>query len=195
MAGISPISPTHFLFLSFLLFSAIALAIAEDENSFARTVNRKRLGLRKEKLSHFRLYWHDVLSGKDPTSMQIVPPVSNTSMTRFGAVQMIDNPLTETADIKSKLWGRAEGLYASASQDGSGLLMAMNFAFVSGKYNGSSITIFGRNPFLEKVREMPVIGGSGLFRFARGYAKASTVNIDFTTGDAVVEYNIYVLHY
>ncbi|KGN54084.1 hypothetical protein Csa_017895 [Cucumis sativus] len=73
-------------------------------------------------------------------------PVSNTSRTRFGAVQMIDNPLTETQDLpKSKLWGRA--------QDQSGLLMAMNLAFVSGKYNGSSVTIFGRNPFMEKVRE------------------------------------------
>ncbi|KGN54087.1 dirigent protein 19 [Cucumis sativus] len=195
MAGISPISTTHFLFLSFLLFSAVALAVAEDQNSFARTVNRKRLGLRKEKLSHFRFYWHDVLTGKYPTSIQIVPPASNTSMTGFGLVNMIDNPLTETPDPKSKLWGRAQGLYASASQDQFGLLMAMNFAFVSGKYNGSSLTIFGRNPFLEKVREMPVIGGSGLFRFARGYAKATTNKVDFKTGDAVVEYNIYVLHY
>ncbi|TYK21675.1 dirigent protein 20-like [Cucumis melo var. makuwa] len=195
MAGISPISATHFFFLSFLLSSVVALAIAEDEPSFARTVERKRLGLRKEKLSHFRLYWHDVLSGKYPTSIQIVPPVSNTSMTGFGLVNMIDNPLTETPDPKSKLWGRAQGLYASASQDKFGLLMAMNFAFVSGKYNGSSLTIFGRNPFMEKVREMPVIGGSGLFRFARGYAEASTKKVDFKTGDAVVEYNIYVLHY
>lgn len=195
MAGISPISPTRFLFLSFLLSSAIAFAIGDDEQSFARTVDRKVLGLRKEKLSHFRLYWHDVLSGKNPTSIRIVPPVSNTSRTGFGLVQMIDNPLTATPDPKSKLWGRAQGLYASASQDKFGLLMAMNFAFVSGKYNGSSITIFGRNPFMEKVREMPVIGGSGLFRFARGYAEAKTRKLDFYTGDAVVEYNIYVLHY
>ncbi|XP_038901685.1 dirigent protein 20-like [Benincasa hispida] len=195
MAGISPLSATHFLFLSFLLSSAMAFAIGEDEYSFGRTLDRKLLGLRKEKLSHLRLYWHDVQSGKNPTSVQIVPPVSNTSRTGFGAVQMIDNPLTATSDPKSKLWGRAQGLYAAASQDKSGLLMAMNFAFVSGKYNGSSITIFGRNPFMEKVREMPVIGGSGLFRFARGYAEARTSKIDFYTGDAVIEYNIYVLHY
>ncbi|CAN0925489.1 Dirigent protein 19 [Linum grandiflorum] len=60
--------------------------------------------------------------------------------------------------------------------------MVMNFWFVEGKYNGSSITIMGRNPV-------------GLFRFARGYAHASTHNFNLTSGDACVEYNLYVLHY
>lgn len=45
------------------------------------------------------------------------------------------------------------------------------------------------------VREMPVVGGSGLFRFARGYAQAKTHSIDFKTGNAVVEYDVFVLHY
>ncbi|KAJ9559201.1 hypothetical protein OSB04_013815 [Centaurea solstitialis] len=34
---------------------------------------------------------------------------------------------------------------------------------------------------------MPVVGGSGLFRFARGYAQAKTHSFDFKTGNAVVE--------
>jgi hypothetical protein len=42
---------------------------------------------------------------------------------------------------------------------------------------------------------MPVVGGSGLFRFARGYAQFSTHWIDLKTGDACVEYNVYVFHY
>ncbi|XP_022153829.1 dirigent protein 22-like [Momordica charantia] len=195
MAGISSISAVHFLTLSLFVFSAVAFATPEDEDSFVRSVDRKLLGLRKQKLSHFRLYWHDTLTGKNPSSVRIVPPVSNSSTTGFGFVQMIDNALTAGPDPRSKLWGRAEGFYAAASQENPGLLMAMNFAFFSGKYNGSSLTIFGRNPFMEKVREMPVIGGSGLFRFARGYAEARTSKIDFKTGDAVIEYNIYVLHY
>lgn len=73
--------------------------------------------------------------------------------------------------------------------------MAMNFAFMDGKYNGSTLSILGRNSVFSDVREMPVIGGSGLFRFARGYALAHTRKIDFETGDAVVEYNVYVMHY
>jgi hypothetical protein len=42
---------------------------------------------------------------------------------------------------------------------------------------------------------MPVVGGSGLFRFARGYAQANTYKYDVKSGDAIVEYNVYVFHY
>lgn len=108
---------------------------------------------------------------------------------------MIDDPLTEKPEADSKLLGRAQGFYGQASQEEVGLLMAMNFVFSTGKYNGSTLTILGRNPVFHKVREMPVIGGSGLFRFARGYVQASTHTFDLKTGDAVVEYNVHVLHY
>lgn len=91
--------------------------------------------------------------------------------------------------------GRAQGFYALSSQEEVGLLMSMNFAFIEGKYNGSTISVLGRNTVFSKVREMPVIGGSGLFRFARGYVQARTHALDLKTGDAVVEYTCYVLHY
>ncbi|KAG5539149.1 hypothetical protein RHGRI_019639 [Rhododendron griersonianum] len=65
---------------------------------------------------------------------------------------------------------------------------------VQGPYNGSSISVLGRNPVLNDVREFPVVGGSGLFRLARGYALAHTIMLDFKTGDATVEYNVYVKH-
>lgn len=97
--------------------------------------------------------------------------------------------------MSSKLVGRAQGFYAQAAQQEIGLLMAMNFAFIEGKYNGSTITVLGRNTVFSKVREMPVVGGSGLFRFARGYVQARTHWLNMTSGDAIVEYNIYVLHY
>jgi len=54
---------------------------------------------------------------------------------------------------------------------------------------------WGRNMVLSAVREMPIVGGSGAFRFARGYAQAKTYSFDVQTGDAAVEYNVYVLHY
>ncbi|KAL8204690.1 hypothetical protein R6Q57_010313 [Mikania cordata] len=55
------------------------------------------------------------------------------------------------------------------------------------------LTIMGRNLVFEKVREMPVIRGSGLFRFAGGYVQASSHSFDLKTGDAVVEYNVHEL--
>ena len=73
--------------------------------------------------------------------------------------------------------------------------MAMNFFLTTGKYNGSSITILGRNVVFDHVREMPVFGGSGLYRWARGYVQAQTHDLDPKSGDATVEYTIYVMHY
>nr|GLL20515.1 dirigent protein 22-like [Ipomoea trifida] len=98
-------------------------------------------------------------------------------------------------DASSKLVGRAQGIYTLAAFDEIELLMVLNFAFVEGKYNGSSLSMVGRNAVVFAVREMPVVGGSGLFRFAHGYAQAKTHTYDPKTGDAVVEYNVYVFHY
>ena len=108
---------------------------------------------------------------------------------------MADDPLTVGPEPGSKLVGKAQGIYASASQDDLGFLMVMNFAFTEGKYNGSTLSLLGRNAVLSTVREMPIVGGSGLFRFARGYAQAKTHWVNFTSGDAVVEYNVYAFHY
>ncbi|XP_058200453.1 dirigent protein 22-like [Rhododendron vialii] len=187
---------SHLIALTFLLLLTTTPAAATGEDgTFVKRVDRRLLGLKKEKLSHFKFYWHDILSGPNPTSVPIVLPPSNKSTTAYGGVNMIDDPLTLGPKLSSKMVGRAQGLYGSASQQGVGLLMVMNFAFMEGKYNGSTITVLGRNMIFSKVREMAVIGGTGLFRFARGYVEARTSTVDLKTRDAVVEYNAYVMHY
>ncbi|KAF3441188.1 hypothetical protein FNV43_RR15100 [Rhamnella rubrinervis] len=65
-----------------------------------------------------------------------------------------------------------------------------------GEYNGSTISILGRNSIFTPLREMPIVGGSGKFKFARGYAHASNYDFNVTKSlNAVVEYDVYVLHY
>ncbi|XP_020219579.1 dirigent protein 22 [Cajanus cajan] len=191
-----PLPPPLTMFTQFLIFLLLFISTTAQD-TFVRTLDRKMLGLdeKQEKLSHFRFYWHDVLSGQKPSSMEVVSPALKNSSTGFGLVNMIENPLTLEPQLNSKLVGKAQGFYASTSQSEVTLLMAMNFAITEGKYNGSTITILGRNPIFNKEREMPVIGGSGLFRFARGYAKLRTHWFSPTTRDAIVEYNVYVLHY
>ncbi|KAG5095457.1 hypothetical protein JHK84_051045 [Glycine max] len=191
------------MFIQFLIFSllftpfTIISTIAHDTDDFVRTLDRKMLGLdeKKEKFIHFRFYWHDAMSGRNPSSVEVVPPPLKNSTTRFGLVNMLDNPLTLGPQLNSKLVGQAQGFYASTSQSEFVLLMAMNLVITEGKYNGSTITILGRNPIYNEEREMPVIGGSGLFRFARGYAKLRTYWFSPSTRDAIVEYNVFVLHY
>lgn len=169
-------------------------AIASAEDGFARTMNKKLIDLPDhETLTHLRLYWHDSTRGQNPSTVRIQQPVSNSSL--FGSISMMDDALTTDVMKNSTVVGQAQGIYAGAAQGEIGLLMVMNFAFKTGKYNGSTITILGRNVVMEKAREMPVVGGSGMFRFARGYVEARTKFLDLKSGVAIVEYNCYVLHY
>ncbi|XP_042498526.1 dirigent protein 22-like [Macadamia integrifolia] len=190
MAGILP---KLIVFLAiFITFSTIAIVDGES-HSFSRT---RPLESKEEKMSHLHFYFHDIVSGRNPTAIKVAEAESSKkSPTEFGMMVMMDDPLTEKPEATSKLVGRAQGIYASASQSELGLLMTLNYAFMEGKYNGSTLSILGRNPVWSEVREMPVVGGSGLFRFARGYAHAKTHWLDPATGDAVVEYNVYVIHY
>ncbi|KAJ6803213.1 dirigent protein 22-like [Iris pallida] len=154
--------------------------------------------LRREKLSHFQFYWHDILSGRSPTAVPVAraPPGLSSNATGFGQVTMIDDPLTLGPTINSSsIVGRAQGFYACAALDTVGLMMVMNFVFHEGRYNGSTFTVMGRNEVFKKVREMPVVGGSGAFRFARGYVEARTHWFDLNTGDAIVHYDCFVMHY
>ncbi|KAL4272305.1 hypothetical protein GQ457_13G011830 [Hibiscus cannabinus] len=185
----------NFLFICTLLLFSINLASAKS-NGFSNVLSPKRLGLKREKLSHLHFYFHDIVSGRNPTAIVVASAaMTNKFKTGFGAVVMADDPLTEAPERTSKLVGKAQGIYASAAQDQVGFLMVMNFAFMEGKYNGSSLSLLGRNTVLSTVREMPIVGGSGLFRFARGYAQAKTHTLDLKTRNAVVEYNVYVFHY
>ncbi|CAH9082898.1 unnamed protein product [Cuscuta epithymum] len=196
MAKNSMTLPIFSISFAFFFFFLITSPATGEEQIFGKPVDQKSLGLKKEKASHFRFYWHDVLSGTKPTSVIVIPPAKNSSpMTIFGQTNMMDNPLTIGPDLSSKCVGRAQGIYAAAGQDELGFLMVMNLAFIEGKYNGSTLTVLGRNPALQKVRELSIVGGSGLFRFARGYVEARTQWLDLKTGDATVQYDAYVLHY
>ncbi|TVU51213.1 hypothetical protein EJB05_02623, partial [Eragrostis curvula] len=147
--------------------------------------------------TQIKVYWHDVVSGPNPTSVPVAQAaVTNTSRTYFGMVVVIDNALTDGPDLNSsRLVGRAQGTYTSAGKDVLAFLMNMNFVFQGGKYNGSTVAVvFGRNEVFSDVREMAIVGGTGVFRLARGYAQARTQAFDLSTGDATVEYNLFIQH-
>ncbi|KAK7285439.1 hypothetical protein RJT34_20212 [Clitoria ternatea] len=185
-----------FTFTLTLTLSFFSIFTAAKSSSFHQVISPTSLGLQKEKLSHLHFYFHDIISGPKPTEVIVAKAhMTNTSSTLFGFVAMCDDPLTVGPELGSKLVGKAQGIYGSAAQDEMGLLMVMNLAFTEGKYNGSTLSLLGRNMVFSAVREMPIVGGSGAFRFARGYALAKTHTYNLKTGNAVVEYNVYVFHY
>lgn len=86
-------------------------------------------------------------------------------------------PLTEGPDLSSKEVGRAQGMYASTDMKTLSFSMVFNLALTEGEFNGSTIAMYGRNPILLEERELPIIGGTGAFRFARGYARPKTYKL------------------
>ncbi|KAK6941959.1 Dirigent protein [Dillenia turbinata] len=188
--------PKFFLLFFTLLVLSTLLATDSIPQPFSTSLSPKQLGLKRQKLSHLHFYFHDTVSGREPTAILVAEsPASNISKTLFGSVFMMDDPLTLQPDPNSTLVGYAQGIYASADQREIGFLMVLNFVFVEGKYNGSTLSLLGRNPIFDEVREMPIVGGSGRFRFANGYAQAKTHTFDLKNADAIVEYNVYVFHY
>ncbi|KAF5804493.1 putative dirigent protein [Helianthus annuus] len=84
---------------------------------------------------------------------------------------------------------------ASADLNDFGFLFVLNYIFIDDKYNGNSLRILGRNQVLLPVRELPIVGGTGIFRFARGYALTNTQFFDASRIDGAFEYNVYIFHY
>ncbi|XP_050363441.1 dirigent protein 19-like [Argentina anserina] len=146
----------------------------------------------KPKLTKLQFYFHDTISGPAKTTVTVVPP-PEPSTTLFGQINMFDDPLTMGPEPTSKLLGRAQGLYAFASHDEISLLMAVTFVLTSGKHNGSSFTILGRNAVEHSTRDFPIVGGTGHFRLARGFAIAQTYLVNASV--AIVEYNVAIMHY
>ncbi|CAN4103192.1 unnamed protein product [Withania somnifera] len=149
----------------------------------------------KPKMTKLHFYFHDIVSGRNPTSIPIAQANSSShSPTAFGMLAMLDDRLTTGPEINSTTIGRAQGIVGTASLEEFSLLMSLNFVFTKGKYNGSTLSLLGRNTVLNQYREMPIVGGSGYFRLARGVAIAKTHTLS-NNGDAIVEYNVVLLHY
>ncbi|KAG4209502.1 hypothetical protein ERO13_A03G203600v2 [Gossypium hirsutum] len=183
--------------LSYILLLIISLIVTSPPLTESFHINNwaiSKLETKQETVTNLQFYFHDTISGKDPTAIRVAQAAdTEKSPTLFGALLMADDPLTETPDPKSKLIGRAQGIYGSAGKEELALLMVMSFCFTDGMYNGSSISIIGKNSALSPVREMPIVGGTGVFRLARGYAVAKTHWYN-EVGDAIVAYNVTIVH-
>ncbi|GER41417.1 disease resistance-responsive (dirigent-likeprotein) family protein [Striga asiatica] len=139
------------------------------------------------------LYVQDVLAGENQTVYEVArASVTSTSPTSFGQVRALDDLLTALPDPGSKKVGRIQGLITSADLAKTALAMNLNFYFTSGEIAGSTICMVGRNQIDDPTRELAVVGGTGVFRFARGYAITKLYSYDVETNHGVIEYTLYV---
>lgn len=173
----------------------VIMSIQEAQGQDTSWAKRDDSG--KEVVTNLQFYFHDTLSGNNPSAIPVVKPArtNTTSFTGFGSLTMVDDPLTTGPESTSKEVGRARGLYGSAGQNDFGLIMVMSYVFTDGIYDGSSFSLLSINPATNPVREMAIVGGTGLFRLARGYAIAQTYWLNPATGDAIVGYNVTISTY
>ncbi|KAK6136653.1 hypothetical protein DH2020_029597 [Rehmannia glutinosa] len=182
--------------ISVFIFLLAAMTWAAQAQTSDPVTWAKRVETRTEVISTLQFYFHDRLSGQNPSAIRIAQSSkTNNSATLFGSLMMVDDQLTVGPDPSSKVVGWARGMYGSAGQTDLGLIMVLTYGFTDGIYDGSSFSLLSINPAMNPVREMAIVGGTGLFRLARGYAIARTYSADATTGDAIVGYNVTIATY
>lgn len=174
-----------------LLLLAMIMSTSPSHSAYyTRSTAYEPVQLKKTNL---RFFFHDNLGGANPTAVQIAGPRDPNNPIPFGSLFAIDDLLTESPELTSRVVGNARGMYLSSGRgDDVALVLYVDLGFTAGRFNGSSLSVFSRNPVAESRREMAVVGGRGMFRKAEGTVFVSTHFVNFTY--AVLEYNVEVIH-
>ncbi|KAH6812527.1 hypothetical protein C2S51_026289 [Perilla frutescens var. frutescens] len=148
-----------------------------------------------KKVARLRFYLHDVFGGDKPTVWRVAQcNLSDVLPSGFGKLVVLDNLVTAEPDVNSAVVGRLQGTVGFADLREKALVMLLNLVFTGGEYEGSTLSIVGRNPLDDEVREVPIVGGTGKFRMATGFIITSTYFNDPARVRNVFEYNAVVLH-
>ncbi|KAM3336717.1 hypothetical protein ACQJBY_030626 [Aegilops geniculata] len=152
-----------------------------------------------EKVTNIRFYLHNTHSVNDPSSVLVAENKNATAhahgLVPFSSVYVFDDVLTEGPASTSKVIGNAQGMYVETGKDGYTILETIDCEMTDGPFKGSSFVMFSRNQFSNPSRELPVIGGRGAFRMAKGYGLLRTVcincinSVNPSKGD-IIEYNV-----
>ena len=143
-------------------------------------------------INHVRLYMHETVGGPNSTVFATVMPLFGANTT-FGMVGLLDDELRDGKDpSKSLLLGRFQGMVAySGRVNPPGMQSVISFIFTAGKYNGSTLAMVGTVVSFQGEFERAIVGGTGAFRFARGYCGVKAVSTP-TPVLTVYEVNLFV---
>uniref|UniRef100_A0ACD5WBS4 Uncharacterized protein n=1 Tax=Avena sativa TaxID=4498 RepID=A0ACD5WBS4_AVESA len=177
----------------------LLVVVVSLQGDAAATHHHHHYPLGPEKVTTLHFYLHDTLGGKDPRAVLVAHGAKATPRsgdpTPFSSVFAADDVLTEGPQRTSRVVGSAQGLYVATGKDGPlSLVMGMDFELTDYE-QGSSFVVYSRNPVAVDRRELAVVGGRGAFRMARGFALLRTHYLDTGNGDAIIEYNVTLLHH
>nr|ABK25297.1 unknown [Picea sitchensis] len=138
-------------------------------------------------------YTHDNLSGNNVTAFSVAGlNGSSSSAGKFGTVVVMSDDVTKRPKINESdadnTVGRAQGIFVNTNLvTGLDTLLVFTVIFHDMEYGGSTLEIQGTDRFAYPHREVAVVGGTGKFRFARGYAILTTELLSGT--DSVIKFN------
>ncbi|PKA46179.1 Disease resistance response protein 206 [Apostasia shenzhenica] len=179
--------PSVSLFLKTTL-AAAALAVAFLSPATLAAENETRF--------HFFTHERQIPPNRTVIPSVSIPTTPHPFVFGFGSILVFDNLLAAGSDPASRHLGRSQGLVAYSSLNGEDIFIVNTLVFKEPRpFAGSSITLLARNPLAEKVRELPVVAGTGKFRLARGYALQSTYYSNATTGVYIYEFELILLQF
>ncbi|KAG4201644.1 hypothetical protein ERO13_A05G290980v2 [Gossypium hirsutum] len=111
----------------------------------------------------------------------------NNSSVPFASLVAFNDPLRTGPEPDSKVIGNVQGI-ALLSRMNASSTQYIDFGFNTGRFNGSSISVFSRGE-----PELAVVGGRGKFVMATGVALFNPIIINAT--NVILELNITVVHY
>ncbi|KAJ0083897.1 hypothetical protein Patl1_30844 [Pistacia atlantica] len=115
----------------------------------------------------------------------------------FGTLTVIDDELTEGYELGSGLVGKAQGFYVASSVDGSSQTMAFTAMFESGGY-ADSLSLFGVYRTAVSESQLAIMGGTGKYVNAKGYATVKTIPASIlhnTDGvETLLEISVYLTY-
>lgn len=124
-----------------------------------------------------------------------LPPGQSLQKLMFGTLTVFDDELTEGHELGSGLLGKAQGFYVASSEDGNSQTIAFTAMFEIGGY-ADSLTFFGVHRVAASESHLAVMGGTGKYLNAKGYALVKTingVNQQNTDGvDTVLQFTVYL---
>ncbi|GMI80663.1 hypothetical protein like AT2G39430 [Hibiscus trionum] len=139
-------------------------------------------------------------SGSQPfvTAGQLPPGTLQRLM--FGTITVVDDELTETHELGSAVLGRAQGFYLASSLDGNSQTIALTVLLHGGEHAHEiedTISFFGVHRTVSPESQITVVGGTGKYEHAKGYATVETLlhqeDQHITDGvDTILHFNVYI---
>ncbi|XP_062210799.1 dirigent protein 10-like [Phragmites australis] len=116
----------------------------------------------------------------------------------FGTTTVIDDELTEGHELGAVVIGRAQGFYVASSQDGTSKTIVLTAMFEGPEApHGDTLSFFGVHRMAAQESHIAIIGGTGKYENAKGFAAIQTLHLgDEHTTDGVetlLQFSIHLI--